>query len=106
MILDKAYWNGRYSNNDTGWDLGAVSPPLKAYFDQLNDKNIKILIPGCGNSHEGEYLLAQGYTNVHLIDISTEALNNIKRRVPAFPCENLHCENFFDHQEKIGRAHV
>jgi len=32
-ILDEQYWNNRYINNETGWDLRQVSPPLKAYFD-------------------------------------------------------------------------
>lgn len=31
--------------------------PLKVYFDQLTNKDLKILIPGGGNSHEAEYLL-------------------------------------------------
>ena len=33
-------------------------------------KNISILIPGCGNSHEAEYLLSQGFTNITVIDIA------------------------------------
>lgn len=47
-FLSAEYWNQRYLNNASQWDLGAVSPPLKAYFDQLSNKDISILIPGAG----------------------------------------------------------
>lgn len=48
--LNETFWDNRYKKYDIGWDLGDVSTPLKAYFNQLENKNLKILIPGCGNS--------------------------------------------------------
>jgi thiopurine S-methyltransferase len=42
--FDENYWNSRYKDEKTGWDIGAASPPLVAYFDQLADRNISILI--------------------------------------------------------------
>jgi thiopurine S-methyltransferase len=27
--LNQDFWNERYRANETGWDLGEVSPPLK-----------------------------------------------------------------------------
>jgi len=69
-ILDKEFWDGLYTAGVTGWDLGAVSPPLQAYIDQLPDKNIRILIPGCGNAWEAAYLAENGFRNVTLIDIA------------------------------------
>jgi thiopurine S-methyltransferase len=68
MDLSANAWNNRYLNDDIGWDLGEVSPPLKAYFDQLENKEIKILIPGGGNSYEAEYLLQKGFKNVFVVD--------------------------------------
>lgn len=68
--LGKDYWDKRYQQNETGWDIGAVSSPLKEYFDQLNNKSISILIPGCGNAYEAAYLLQNGFSNVTLVDIS------------------------------------
>ena len=50
------YWTNRYQNNDAAWDLGAPSGPLKEYIDQLNNKELHILIPGAGNAYEAEYL--------------------------------------------------
>ena len=48
--LSPDYWETRWQNNETGWDIGYVSPPLKRYFDDLPDKSIKIFIPGAGNA--------------------------------------------------------
>ena len=89
--LDKEFWNNRYVNNETGWDIGEISTPIKEYIDQLTDKSIKILIPGCGNAHEAEY----GFNNVFLIDLSPLALENFKKRVPKFPLNQLICDDFF-----------
>ena len=41
--FNKAFWANKYANNLTGWDIGSVSTPLKGYFDQLDNKAIKIL---------------------------------------------------------------
>jgi len=96
MNLNEDFWDQRYKNNDIGWDLGQISPPLKAYINQLTDKSIRILIPGGGNSYEAEYLFNLGFKNVFVIDVSQTALSNIKLRVPSFPSEQLLNKNFFD----------
>ena len=58
--LSEEFWSQRYQEGKTGWDLGAASPPLVEYFDQLENKDLSILIPGCGNAHEAEYLHKNG----------------------------------------------
>ena len=68
--MSKDYWNNLYDKDEIGWDIGFPSPPLKEYIDQLTNKDIAILIPGCGNAYEAEYLLTQGFTDVTLIDIA------------------------------------
>ncbi len=68
MDLSANAWDNRYLNNDIGWDLGAVSTPLKVYFEQLENKEIKILIPGGGNSYEAAYLFENGFKNVFVVD--------------------------------------
>ena len=93
----KEYWELKYKNNTTGWDIGAISTPLKAYIDQIQDKNIKILIPGAGNSYEAEYLLKKGFTNITILDIAKQPLLNIEKRLPKFPKENLIHQDFFEH---------
>lgn len=99
MNLSADFWNNKYKNNKIGWDLGEVSLPLKAYFNQLENKELKILIPGGGNSYEAEYLFQKGFKNVFVVDLSEIALKNIKKRVPSFPESNLIHANFFDLEE-------
>lgn len=94
-------WNLKYLNNQTGWDIGTVSTPLKEYIDQIEDKNIYILIPGGGNSHEAEYLHTKGFKNVYVVDIASKALENLKQRVPDFPKEHLICSDFFSLDQKF-----
>lgn len=97
-LLSEDYWSGRYETGQTGWDIGYVSTPLKTYIDQLEDKAIKILIPGAGNSYEAEYLHGLGFTNVFVMDLSEKPLDNLKQRVPDFPDDHLLCQDFFDHE--------
>jgi SAM-dependent methyltransferase len=96
MNLDSNSWNQRYLKDNTGWDLGFISTPLKNYFDQLTNKDLHILIPGCGNSYEAEYLFNNGFKNVYVLDFSKKAIDNFSQRVVSFPSANIICENFFD----------
>lgn len=94
--LSKEFWEQKYENGEMGWDIGYVSTPLKVYIDQLTDKNIKILIPGAGNAYELIYLVEQGFSYVFVIDIARQPLENIKKRIPNFPEDQLLEGNFFD----------
>jgi len=94
-----SYWDERYQNNETGWDMKQVSPPLKGYIDSLKNKNIRIVIPGCGNAYEAEYLLGNGFKNVTLIDFSKVATERLKEKYKDKPIRIVN-ENFFDHNGK------
>lgn len=96
--LSSEYWNNRYKNGTAGWDLKSISTPIKEYIDQLEDKTISILIPGCGYGYEGEYLLEKGFSNVHLLDFASEPLEAFQKRNPNFPKELLHQDDFFKHE--------
>ncbi|MGR7813953.1 methyltransferase domain-containing protein [Lacinutrix undariae] len=96
MDLTEIFWDNRYKVSDIGWDLGEVSPPLKAYFDQLTNTDLKILIPGGGNSYEAEYLHYKGFKNVYVVDLSLTALQSLKTRVPLFPSSHLIHDDFFN----------
>ena len=101
MNFDEQYWTERYDAGKDGWDLGCISPPIKEYIDQLTNKDIKILIPGAGNSHEAEYIHNQGFTNLYVCDISNVPLDNLKDRVTTFPKDNLIHGNFFEIQDEF-----
>ena len=94
--MNENYWESRYQNNQTGWDMHQVSPPLKNYVDQIENKNLEILIPGAGNAYEAEYLLSMGFKKVYVADIAQTPLHNLKKRVPSFPKDQLLHTNFFD----------
>ena len=96
--LDQNYWDAQYKANATGWDLGLVSPPIKAYIDTLKDKNIAILIPGCGNNYEAAYLLEQGFTNVTVIDIAPTLVKIIEQKFSTNTCIKVLLGDFFSHK--------
>jgi cyclopropane fatty-acyl-phospholipid synthase-like methyltransferase len=91
------YWDNRYLQGDTGWDLGAVSPPLKAYMDQLRNPAMSILIPGCGNAWEAEYLLQKGFMNITVVDISPTLIAGLEEKFSGQSGKWLHliCGDFF-----------
>ena len=78
--LDADYWDSQYKANITGWDLGQASPPIKNYIDTLQNKDAAILIPGCGNAYELEYLLSKGFTNLTVIDIAPTLVENLQQK--------------------------
>lgn len=94
------YWEERYQKGETGWDAGAITTPLKDYIDQIKNKELKILIPGAGNGHEFDYLVNNGFTNVHVIDIAPSPLENIVQRNPNYKSNLIH-DDFFNLKEKF-----
>lgn len=97
-LLENKFWSNRYQEGRTGWDIGYPSTPLKTYIDQLENKDISILIPGAGNAYEAEYLVEKGFKNVFILDISKNPLEAFQRRNPNFPSDHLINENFFTHE--------
>jgi SAM-dependent methyltransferase len=98
--LDAAYWEAQYKAKTTGWDLGIISPPIKTYIDKLENKNSSILIPGCGNTYEAEYLLQQGFTNITVIDIAPTLVTVLKEKFENNPNIQIILGDFFEHKEK------
>ncbi|MTI38171.1 methyltransferase domain-containing protein [Fulvivirga lutimaris] len=96
MTYDEKYWTSRYKDESTPWDVGQITTPLKEYFDQLDDKSLKILIPGCGNAYEAAYLHSQGFINVYLVDISEEPIIRFKANHPDFPPDHIIYGDFFE----------
>jgi len=100
-ILDKRFWQQRYDENQAGWDIGYASGPLATYIDQVTNKNLRILIPGCGNSYEGEYLWKKGFANVVLSDLAESPKRNFLERVPNFPESQWLGRDFFSIQAEF-----
>jgi SAM-dependent methyltransferase len=98
-MLDQNFWEKRYQDKETGWNIGTISTPLRNYFDSIENKNCSILIPGCGYGHEAKYLFENGFQNVTILDISPSAIKDFKKRIPDFPKEKLFTSNFFEHNK-------
>jgi SAM-dependent methyltransferase len=97
MVDHPDFWSARYKNEQTGWDLGEISTPIKEYADQLIDKSLRILIPGCGRAWEALYLLENGFKNVHVLDFAPEPLEELRNRVGDSSELQMHCVDFFQH---------
>jgi len=95
--LNEKFWSDRYNEGNTGWDIGYVSTPIKEYIDQLEDKEIKILIPGAGNAYEAEYLWQNGFKHVDVLDLSRIPLESLGNRVSDWPANQLIEGDFFKH---------
>jgi methyl halide transferase len=92
--LGNAYWSSRYEQQQTGWDIGYVSTPIKTYIDQLTDTSINILIPGCGHAHEAVYLLEKGFNNITLADIAEVQIHQLRKQFANANIEILHTDFF------------
>lgn len=99
MILDKQYWDNRYASGQTGWDLKQISPPLKAYIDKISNKELSILIPGCGYAYEANYLLELGFTNVTLIDIAPLPIKKLQEELKNDKRIRILNADFFEHNQ-------
>lgn len=97
-LFSKQYWDAKWQSNTIGWDIGYASPAICRYLDQYPNKNAAILIPGCGNAYEAEYLVENGFTNITLIDISVEAFKKIHQKFEYNSQVKVLSEDFFQHQ--------
>lgn len=95
-FLSPEYWELRYQNEQTGWDIGAPSTPLAEFINCIQNKEAAILIPGCGNSYEAEYIVEQGFTNLTVIDIATSPVERLQQKIGNKATVLL--EDFFDHK--------
>lgn len=95
--FDQDYWNDKWEKSQIGWDIGNASTAISEYFLQVENKALKILIPGCGNAHEAELLLGEGFKNITLLDISPKACELISKKFSSAEVEVV-CEDFFVHE--------
>lgn len=95
-FLSPEYWESRYKEEQTGWDIGKPSTPLADFIDSIPDKDASILIPGCGNSYEAEYLVEQGFTHVTVIDIAPSPVERLQQKIG--DKAKVLLQDFFEHK--------
>lgn len=96
----KQYWNKRWLDQNTSWDVGYASPALCQYIDQISNRQASILIPGCGNAYEASYLLNKGFTDITLLEIAPAAAQQLKLKFRTVPEIKVLEEDFFKHQKQ------
>jgi SAM-dependent methyltransferase len=100
MKLNSQYWENRYRNDDAVWDAGQITTPIKEYIDQIQNKDLKILIPGCGNGYEFEYLINNGFKNSYVLDYAESPLTNLKNRMTDYNENQFIQTDFFQHESQ------
>lgn len=90
------YWNQRYLDKNTGWDIGRANAVLVNYVLANFPKHTKILIPGAGNGHEASHLIRSGYDKCYALDFSQKAKQNfIEQNEDISPAHYI-VDDFFD----------
>jgi hypothetical protein len=79
MKLNAEYWQERWTNEQTGWDIGHPNHGLIAEVKSRFPKTSKILIPGAGRGHEAEALWEEGYLNTYVCDWAPEAFESLAK---------------------------
>ena len=97
--MDKSFWESRWQDKNTGWDIGYANPAICNFMDQYPNKDAAILIAGCGNAYEAEFLLKCGFTNITLIDIAETAVKNLQEKFKGEKSIRILCEDYFEHDD-------
>ncbi|RMF24648.1 MAG: SAM-dependent methyltransferase [Bacteroidetes bacterium] len=93
--LDPDFWEERYRQGDTPWDIGAPSPPLMNYTRRATTPETRILIPGAGRAYEAAELHRRGYRHLFVCDWAPSAFRHLLDQAPDFPREHLLVQDFF-----------
>lgn len=96
--LTSDFWEEKYLQGYTGWDIGKVSDPLRGILDEETNKEVRILIPGAGNAWEAEYAWKSGFKNVFVLDFAPSAIASFRKRIPHFPEAQIIKDDFFSHK--------
>lgn len=96
--IPQTYWNERWLTQQTGWDTGYASPAITTFMSQYENKKAEILIAGCGNAYEAEFLVENGFENITLVDIAPAAVARLQRKFADRPQIKVICQDYFEHQ--------
>lgn len=97
MELNDKYWEKRYLEHRTPWDIGSSAPALTEYLEQQS-RELKILIPGAGRAYEAEWLVKNGFKDVSVIDLSAQAIKEAKDRFKESDTVKWFVQDFFEHE--------
>ena len=76
-VSSPVFWNDRYLDGNTKWDIGGATPIITDYLGNKQNSIGKVCILGCGNGHDA--MEFSRYDNdVYAVDFSDEAIKNLK----------------------------
>mgnify|MGYP001328957367 CR=1 FL=1 len=77
-VSNPNFWNNKYLEGNTAWDLGSATPILVDYL-QKHQQIGKVCVLGCGNGYDA--LEFSKYNNeVYAVDFAFEALKRLKTK--------------------------
>ena len=89
------YWDQKYINNEAGWDLGAPTPIIKQWAQNLSSRK-SICVLGAGNGWDAMCLAELGH-DVTAVDFSKVAVENMKKISSAKEiCIDIVYDNIFN----------
>lgn len=92
-----SFWEEKFNQGTTPWDLGEPSPSLVHFENDLSvKKGGSVLVPGCGYGHDALFLARKGY-KVSAVDWSKAAIEEVRQfaRRESLSIETL-CTSFWD----------
>ena len=92
-MLDAEFWNRRYAEGDTPWDLGQPSPVLQGLLEGLERLPGPALVLGAGRGHDARLLVEAGVP-VTLVDFAPLALEAAAAGLPASSVELMAADLF------------
>ena len=80
--MEKDFWQSKYKEDHTPWDIGQVAPAFVKYNSKLRAQNSKVCVLGCGRGHDAFYFAEKGF-ETYGFDFAKSAVdycNKIKKR--------------------------
>ena len=97
-ISTSEFWDDKYREGRTGWDIGYASPALMHHCSEVSTQTA-ILIPGAGNAHEWIALKALGFKDVTVLDISKLPIEALRLAYPD-QVDQIVLGDFFNHTKR------
>ncbi len=99
-LSDPHLWSERYTQNDTGWDMGGPSPSLVWAVEKLKLPKMRVAVLGCGVGHDAQLFASKGH-KVTGIDFSPEAIHKAETLYPSNANLQWVCRDVFEISEEF-----
>lgn len=92
-VNDPNFWEQRYKEGTSHWDIGKPAPAFKKYFNGADETRTlnKVVVIGCGKGHDA-FFIAQNNKEceVYAFDFSESAINHCNQVKEKCKIENIH----------------